>query len=280
MALDISQYKLSFLGTGHMASAIINALLIKKTIKPTQIIATHYKQNKLEEIRSKFPSISVIASNIEATKLGNIIFLCVRPQQIKALLEEIKPYCTGEKIIVSIAAGIRLATLRQLLANTQKIFHLHPSSLIFQLNKKYCVSFLTAIPQYQQEMKLIINIFSPITEVLIVEESELNKLIVMVGCVPGYLALLWKYLFEIAEQLGIEHKMAFELEKKVMIGIQHSIFEAAYDPGHIIEMIATSGGVTIAGLKSLEKNDTLKRVLQTAVNASLKKLEEISKGEL
>lgn len=278
MELDIKRYKLAFLGTGKMASSIIRALLREGHIGHTQIIATHYKEDILKKLRYDFPLINVIDSNTKATQLADIIFLCVRPQQIKTLLKEVQPY-TQNKIVVSIAAGIRLDTLKQLLPNTTKIFHLHPSSLIFQSENQYCVSFLTSVLNHPHEMQLIIDIFSPISEVFVVEEEQINRYIVMVGCVPGYLALIWRYLFEIAEELGIEQNLAFQLLKKVIMGTQHSIFEEVYSPDQIIDTIATSGGVTRAGLSFLQKND-LKQLLQTAVNASLQRLKEISESEL
>lgn len=279
MEQDIKQYRLAFLGTGKMATSIISVLSKAGHIEQNQIIATHHREEMIEKLRSEFPSIDVMKSNAKATKLADIIFLCVRPQQFKALLDEVQPDCTPDKIIVSIAAGIRVETLRRRLPSAKMIFHLHPSSLIFQLEKKFCVSFLTSVPQYPNETQLIIDIFFPISEVLIIEESQLDKYIVMLGCVPGYLALLWKYLFEIANELGIEQRMAFNLEKTIIMGIQHSVFEKAYSPEQIIDLIATSGGVTIAGIKDLEKSN-LKQVLQSAVNASLQKLKEISEIEL
>lgn len=271
--------KLSFLGAGNMASAIIKALLTKGQINPNDITATHYRQDKLEDLITKFPLITTIDSNIEAIKSGDIVFLCVRPQQIKALSEEVQSHCTPDKIIVSIAAGIRLHTLRRLLPYASKIFHLHPSSLIFQSDKKHCVSFLTSVPKYQREMQLIVDLFSPISEVLIVDESEINKFIVMVGCVPGYLALIWKYLFEISGELGIENEMAFEIENRIIAGTQRTMLEDGYRPRQLIDLIATSGGVTRAGIKALEENG-LKQVLRSAVIASLQKLKELSENAM
>lgn len=279
MVQDISRYKLSFLGTGHMATSMIYALLTKGGLNPSQIIATHYNQEVIEQIKNKLPSISVSTSNIEATKAGDIIFLCVRPQQIKSLAAEISSHCTSDKIIVSIAAGIKVDSLRKLFPNVHKIFHFHPSSLIFQLTKEYCVSFLTIDPHLQDESQLLINIFSSVSEVLTVEESEINKFIVMVGCVPGYVALFWKYLFEVAESLGIDREKAFELEKKAMLGVQHSIIECALSPEDIMNQIATSGGVTMAGIRALE-NENLKLILEGAVNASFSRLKELSEDEL
>jgi len=270
--------KLSFLGAGNMASAIISALLTKG-INPNDIIATHYRQEKLKDLRSKFPLINAIGSNIEATKAGDIVFLCVRPQQIKTLSNEIQSYCTPDKIIVSIAAGVLLHTLRRLLPYTSKIFHLHPSSLIFQTDRKYCVSFFTSVPEHEREMQLIIDLFSPVTDVLVVDESEINKFIVMVGCVPGYLALIWKCLFETSGELGIENEMAFELENRIIAGTQQAMLEDGYRPRQLIDLIATSEGVTRAGIKALEENG-LKQVLRSAVIASLQKLKELSENAM
>jgi pyrroline-5-carboxylate reductase len=274
MERDLKGSKIAFLGTGKMASSIVKALLREGHISASHIIATHYREDIRVKLRAEFPSIRVMDSNSKAAELADIIFLCVRPQQVGGLLKEVQPY-SENKIIVSIAAGIKLATLKQHLPLTTRIFHLHPSSLIFQSERKYCISFLTSVPNHPDEMQSIVNIISPISEVLIIGEEQIDKYIVMVGCVPGYLALLWKYLLEIAESLGIERNQAFEFERKVTMGIQYSIFEEAYNPNQIIDTIATSGGVTRAGIGALEKNN-LKGIIEMAVEASLHKLKEIS----
>ena len=267
-------YKIAFLGTGSMATSIIKALLRERYFTPTQVIATHYKSDKIRKLRKILP-IDIISSNIEAVKLSEIIFLCVRPQQIGELLEEIRDYCTDDKIIVSIAAGVPLEKIRQRISHKPKnIFHLHPASLAFS-SKKIGVSFLSPYSGAQPEQtKIVKHIATAFGEVEILKESDLNKYIVMAGCVPGYLSLVVLYLSEIGKELGIKPRRSLELEKKMLVGVRSAIVEENYEPQQIIRLIATKGGVTQEGLNTFEK-ENLKAIIKKAVLSSLKKLEEL-----
>lgn len=267
----MSDKKLAFIGIGRMATSIIKGILRSKLYLPNEIIGTHYKESKIIELRKELP-IEIIPSNIEAVRRTNIIFLCVRPQQMRALLLELSPYITKEKFIVSIAAGIPVQKIKAKLIHKPIVVHIHPTSLAFSSNP-LGVSFIEANPEVDEfRMNLIKDIFSIFGEVKIVNQEELNKYIVMGGCVPAFISFIVYYLTEIGKELGMSHNEATELESRMVIGIKNLIYNEHFTPEEIIEKIATPNGITTEGL-SVFKSSILKDILNEAIHASLKKLE-------
>jgi len=99
--------KLSFIGTGKMSSALISCIHSRKIAK--SIIASDKNEKNLDEIKKQF-KIKTTKDNKEAVRNSDIVFICVKPQDIDAVLDEIK-YVIENQLIVSIAAGIKLKHL-------------------------------------------------------------------------------------------------------------------------------------------------------------------------
>src|SRR5437879_5504851 len=103
--------KLTFIGTGRMAGALINTLMKEKYCSPSQIIATHHNVASIKILEERI-GIKVTNSNREAIESSEIIILCVRPQQFPILIDEIKPFIEKRHIIISIAIGVPIEWLR------------------------------------------------------------------------------------------------------------------------------------------------------------------------
>ena len=108
--------KISFLGCGNMAQAMINGVVKAKLFDNSNVMATDFDVNKTNYIKETL-GISTSNDNNEAVKFADIIVLCVKPQHIKSLLADIKDDITSNQTIVSIAAGVDIKTLESLIGN-------------------------------------------------------------------------------------------------------------------------------------------------------------------
>ena len=108
---------IAFIGTGKMAVALISCIYNKKFVK--SIIASDKNENNLEKIKKQF-NIKTTTDNKEAVKNSDIVFICVKPQDIDEILNEIKD-AVKNQLIVSIAAGIKLKHLESKLKKKRVI---------------------------------------------------------------------------------------------------------------------------------------------------------------
>ena len=105
--------KLSFIGTGKMATALISCIYNKNLAK--QIIATNKNEGTLKKIKKQF-NVQIDKDNKDAVRNSDIVFLCVKPQDIDTVLNEIKN-AVKNQLIVSIAAGIKTKHIESILKN-------------------------------------------------------------------------------------------------------------------------------------------------------------------
>ncbi|MBI2107641.1 pyrroline-5-carboxylate reductase, partial [Candidatus Woesearchaeota archaeon] len=114
--------KISFIGTGKMAAALISCIHSNKAISITVSNRTKEKSIKLKR---KFNKIRTAKNNIDAVKNSDIVFICVKPQDMDAVLKEIENNAKN-KLIVSIAAGIKIGYIEKKL-NGAKVIRLMPN---------------------------------------------------------------------------------------------------------------------------------------------------------
>ncbi len=117
--------KLTFVGGGNMAAALIGGLLAKGTA-PDAIKVVEV----LPEARARLHAqtgVSVFASAAEAKPYGDVVVLAVKPQHMRQVARELAPHLSGE-LVVSIAAGIRLADLDRWLEHRVRLVRCMPNT--------------------------------------------------------------------------------------------------------------------------------------------------------
>ena len=103
--------KLGFIGTGNMASAIIDGIIKHGMIPASEIIGSALSEAGRERARQQF-GIHVTASNTEVAERADILILSVKPQFYADVIQEIKGHVTDRQIVITIAPGKTLSWLR------------------------------------------------------------------------------------------------------------------------------------------------------------------------
>src|SRR5436190_23933347 len=102
---------LSFIGCGVMAEAIIAGLLSKKLVKPGQVVGSHPRADRREELKGKY-GIRLFEHNRDAVEaISSIVLLTVKPQRLGVILGELREMVQPNQLVISIVAGARVETL-------------------------------------------------------------------------------------------------------------------------------------------------------------------------
>jgi len=264
--------KAAFLGMGRMGKALSDAFIKEGIYTKNEVVGTHHNAVIANEI-SQSLGFEIITSNSEAIEISEMIYLCIRPQQIPGIIDELKSKISSEKILVSIAVGVPLKWLRNKLKNCGPIFHVHPSSLV--MAKSPGVSYITCEEQISQEIKNEVeNIWKALGDTYFVEEKTMDFCAVFSGTSSAFfsrLAIIW-------EKLAVKYAFSEEMAHKIVIyifnGFYHAYKETNLNFEEIEDKIATPGGVTRAGLKKLDE-EGFEEALENVVIRSLERIEEI-----
>ncbi|MGL4205763.1 MAG: pyrroline-5-carboxylate reductase family protein, partial [Aeromonadaceae bacterium] len=118
---------IAFIGSGNMGKAIIGGIINSQLTAASNLHVYDIDANKCREMEHQF-AIKVTSSAEEAAAVADILFIAVKPNIIPGLLPQLKPHLKPGCIVISIAAGVTLATLEQGLSGDHKIVRVMPNT--------------------------------------------------------------------------------------------------------------------------------------------------------
>ena len=248
--------KIGFIGSGKMAGAIIKGLIKTDFAKPDNLLATQVEQTGLDE-KSKELGIRIILSNIELVKNSDVIFVAVKPNQVMGVLEEIKPFVTPEKLIVSIAAGVNLNKLESNLPDKTRVIRVMPNTPA--LVGEGMSGMIGGIYANSSDKDFIKQLLSTIGKCIIVDnEAQMDIVTAISGSGPAF---FYKVINEIAragERLGMSYEDALLLSIQTAIGSAKMALNREISMEQLISNVATKGGCTAVGVDCMDENDSKK----------------------
>jgi pyrroline-5-carboxylate reductase len=258
--------KLGFIGTGNMATALIKSILDSKLTTQNNIICSDINHSNLTQAKQSLKIKT--ESNTELCKSANIIFLCVKPQNFPELFNEINK-STKNKIIVSIAAGITLKTLKDNLEAT-KFVRLMPNTpcLVQEMAAAYSVFNLT-----KEEKNLIHILLNSAGIAFELDELHLDTVTAISGSSPAFFAHVINEFTNAAVKEGMPHDIALKLAIQSCKGTATLLQKMEMEPKDLIKMVASPNGTTEAGLKVLKSDKTLQHTFE----ATIKRAKELGK---
>ena len=114
MANDLKNLHLSFVGCGVIGESMAAGLLRKNLVDPKNIAASHPRENRRDEL-AQMHGIAVFESNAEAAReaghANSAIVLCVKPQRLTSVLDDLRGVLHPEQLVISIVAGATIEKL-------------------------------------------------------------------------------------------------------------------------------------------------------------------------
>jgi pyrroline-5-carboxylate reductase len=270
--------RVAFVGCGVMAEAIIAGLLRKKIILPGQIVASHPRLNRRRELSYKH-GIEVFESNVEAVQNAQnsketMIFLCVKPQRLKGVLEELKRAVSPETVVVSIVAGAKVQTISEALKNNLIVRTMPntPSQIGAGMTAWTCT------PEVSEEQKEYVKrMLSALGKELYVETENMIDMATSLSATgPTYIFLVMEALTDAGVHLGFSREISKELVQQTMLGATLFAIESHKHPAELRNMVTSPGGTSAEAIYQMEKGG-LRTVLSKAVYAAYQRAVELGK---
>ena len=259
--------KIGFIGTGNMASALINGF----KIYPQDVYISNRTQEKAQALANKL-SVNFCKSNDLVCKNADVIFVCVKPNMYEEVLTEVLPYIEG-KIIVSIAAGITVDFIKKVTQDKCTIVRTMPNTPSMVLCGMTGICFDEKIND--NERKFILDLFKGVGETLEVSEEDIHMVIGLAGSSPAYAYMFIDALAKAGENLGFDYNTAITLAANAVMGAAKMVIETGISPEILTKNVCSPGGTTIEGVGVLE-ND-LDILMHKTVDAVVKKSKKLTK---
>jgi len=220
------------------------------------MLATQGEPTGLEE-KSKNLGIGIILDNKELVKTSDVIFIAVKPNQVLGVLEEIKPFVTPEKLIVSIAAGVNINKLETNLPNKTRVIRVMPNTPA--LVGEGMSGMVGGNWVNNDDINFVKDLLSTIGKCIVVDsEDQIDIVTAISGSGPAF---FYKVINEIAragEKLGMDYDKALLLSIQTAIGSAKMALNRDISMEQLISNVATKGGCTAVGVDCMNDNNSEK----------------------
>jgi pyrroline-5-carboxylate reductase len=245
--------RITFLGGGNMASALIGGL-IAKGAEARSITVIEVSPAARERLAARYPVHIATAPNASVNR-AEVLVLAVKPQDAKAALASISIH---KQLVLSIAAGLTLGTISRWLGAYRKLVRCMPNTpaLIGA-----GVAALYALPEVAAEEKAKAeSILAAVGEVVwVAEERLLDPVTAVSGNGPAYVFWFIEQLAATGEKLGLEKQTAMKLALHTVLGAAKLAAASAESPAALRKNVTSRGGTTEAALKVFDEEKLAER---------------------
>ncbi len=269
--------KIAFLGGGNMASALIGGLLAQG-FDPGAISVVEVSAAAREKLAAQH-KVRVSTAPDAATLESDTLLLAVKPQDMRAALASFGGEI-GAKLVISVAAGLRLADLSRWLGDHRRLVRCMPNTpaLIGA-----GISGLYALPEVSAaEKQRAARILGAVGEVVWVdEEALLDPVTAVSGSGPAYVFWFIEQLAAAGVRLGLPPEVAAKLALQTVLGAAKLAAQSGEAPGALRERVTSKGGTTEAALRVFAEEglaERMMRALEAASRRGAELGEEIGKG--
>jgi pyrroline-5-carboxylate reductase len=268
--------KIGLIGAGNMGEALVRGLLHAGAALPEDLVVTDRREEQLA-LFSKTFGVRAIQDNCAAAKESEVIVLCVKPQVMGQVLDEIAPAIDPHKLVISIAAGVPIAAIERKLGRGARIVRAMPNTPAVVGAAATAIS--SGEHATDSDMALAKAFFDSVGLTVTVEESLIDAVTGLSGSGPAYVFLIIEALSDAGVKVGLPRYTAQKLAAQAVLGSAKLQIETGTHPGQLKDMVTSPGGTAIAGLHTLEAGG-LRTTLIDAVETATRRARELGQDFL
>ena len=243
---------LGFFGAGKMAEGILAAAACQPGFDPQTVLMAERIPARARELEKRC-RVRTTPDAKEVACAAGVIFLAVRPQDLAALAVDVKPYLSAKTLVVSIAAGKSLATLRKLLGRDVRLVRVMPN-LALRAREGMC-AICPAKNATAADVKRVAKILNGAGRTVVLPEKCFDAVTALSGSGPAFFAFMEQAMAAGGVKLGLPKDAARLLAEQTMLGTAAYLRQSGADLETFISGVATPGGTTAAGMDVMRASD-------------------------
>lgn len=267
----------AILGAGSMGGAILGGLARPEVEVEGGIRVTNRSAAKAQAI--DYPGVSSIAletdpqANLRAVDGAGIVLVAVKPAMVPDLLREIGGSLGPGTILVSVAAGVTIATMESLVPEGVSVFRAMPNTPA--LVRSAVTGLAAGSRGTEDQLEQLRALFGTVGTVVVVPESQIDALSTISGSGPAYVYFLIEELTKTAVGLGFDSETAALLVNQTFIGATSLLAATGTEPAELRRQVTSPKGTTERAIAQLQAAD-LKSIFDRATAAALARARELA----
>ena len=263
--------KITFIGGGNMAEAMLSAVLDKGLSQPQAVLVSDISEARRRHLEEKY-GVAVTSDNRQAVGRGEVVVLAIKPQNLAEVMAGLNGHLQPARLVLSIVAGARIGAIRSGLSHNRVVRAMPntPAQIgvgmsvwtataeVTELQKGWAGSILGAMGR----------------EIYIDDEKYIDMATAVSGSGPAYVFLFMEALVAAAVHIGLPRGMAQELVLETVLGSGRFVQRSEKPLAELRRMVTSPGGTTAEALLRLEKGG-FSELIRQAVMAAYNKAKSL-----
>ena len=243
--------QIGFIGGGQMAEALIRGIIASGLYRENDILVAEPNDQRREHLQHTY-AVKTYPSNVPIFENCRIVILAVKPQTMKALLEDCRERVQSQHIIISISAGLHISFYTKMIGKSDtKIIRVMPNTPALVLEGASALSRNTNVSD--AELSIAEEIFLAVGEVVILDEVHLDAVTGLSGSGPAYVFSFVEALIDAGVKSGLTRVVSEKLALQTVSGSIKLLRESGEHPAALRGKVTSPGGTAITALHVLEK---------------------------
>ena len=240
---------LAVLGAGHMAEALLGGIISQDVLRAVDIRISDAVPDKSVRLAQRFGARAA-AGNADAVRSARVVLLAVKPQDVPAVMREIRGAWSADHLLISIAAGVTTRAMERMLGGRPRVVRAMPNTPAL-VGKGMSVVCRGAFAS-DDDRCVAEALLSAVGEVRGADEAQIDAVTAVSGSGPAYVFYLAEILEEAAKSLGLPADMARDLVATTIEGAAAMMRQTGSSPEELRHRVTSKRGTTEAALSHLE----------------------------
>jgi pyrroline-5-carboxylate reductase len=257
--------RLAVLGAGKMGGILIEAFVNQGLVSAKNIFATVQHASSDRKNASKTP-VALTTDNRAAVKKARVILLCVKPQSVAKVVDEIRPELTDKKLLISIAASVPTDYIERRIGAKVPVIRAMPNT------PSMVGAGITAIAKgrvaTQKDVDTAQRLFDAVGRTVVADEKNMDAITGLSASGPAFIYIILESLAEGGVKAGLSRELATLLASQTALGAAKMVIETGHHPALLKDTVTTPAGCTIDGILELEEGGLRVTLIKAVIRAA------------
>jgi len=261
--------KITIIGGGNLGTAIAEGLINSGEVQSGHLTVTRRRTELLQRLREK--GVNTTSDNSGAVREADVVLLAVKPYQVLEILRQITPQLSGEKVLISLVAGVELRELAAVTGPGIPLFRAMPNTAIALRESMTLISTNGSSDAHKQ---MVVELFEKMGRTAVIPDELMAAATVLASCGIAYALRYIRAAMQGGVEIGFGAELAQFITAQTVLGAARLVLETGNHPEKEIDKVTTPRGVTITGLNEMENKGFSASLIQGLL-ASYKKIEKL-----
>lgn len=268
--MTTTEPRIAILGFGNMGRALVRGILKAKLTPPENVTVTARTPGRLTAAATEF-RVQTAGDNRAAVEGADTVILAIKPQNLEAVCEEVRPAVAERHLVVSILAGKTTEQIESLLVEGASVDSLPVIRVMPNIPVMVdagCSPFARGAHANDAHVGLVTRILSAVGETTEVRENLMDAVTGLSGSGPAYVYMMIEALTDGGVKMGLPRDVAIRLAAQTIYGAALVVKETGTHPAVLRDQVTTPGGTAIAAISDLEGNGLRPMLISAVVTAT------------